>query len=104
MKRALSKNRLVATAIILLTVSTFEDAACRPNNCAQLKGASAPFLYTGQSEPNHALRERFTALTVCFAAARRAFLIPGLRPRRTVRLAFAGLNLAISGDSVVSSV
>ena len=36
MKRALFKSRLVATAIILLTASTFADAACRPNNCAQL--------------------------------------------------------------------
>ena len=36
MKRALFKNHLVATAIVLLTASTFADAACLPNNCAVL--------------------------------------------------------------------
>lgn len=36
MKRALFKNHLVATAIVLLTASTFADAACLPNSCAVL--------------------------------------------------------------------
>ena len=60
MKLALSKNRLIATAIILLTASTFADAACRPNNCAQL--------YDNYNESGAPIRRCESRYTQCLNA------------------------------------